>query len=189
MTHKFKAGDPVRFTAEPHPACSHNVKQGDVREVARISSAGHVLLVPEPGDTHGPRYTFAASSFAPVPDWSDIAVGDKVTFRFNRTGEEFTTEAYGRLYGIAFLGWDVEDEPWVENEGLTLLSIEKPKRIPPTTPGSHITVPFLAWESGVNHLFLLDSGRWSSQTGRAFWLAEDVASKDFTVIHDAGAES
>jgi hypothetical protein len=44
-------------------------------------------------------------------------------------------------------------------------------------------------ESGVNHLFLLDSGKWSSQTGLAFWPAEDVASRGFTVIHDAGAES
>jgi hypothetical protein len=190
MTHEFKAGDKVRYTAEFNGAHTHNVKQGDVREVARISSAGHVLLVPEPGDTHGPRYAFAPRSFEPVPSWSDIEVGDKVTVRIQRSGEELTTTAYAddeMLSGVGLLG---EGRNSYRLDGaFDLLSIEKPKPAPPTTPGSHVTVPYLAWESSVNHLFLLDGGKWFSQAGRAYWPAEDVASKDFTVIHDAGAES
>jgi hypothetical protein len=108
MTHEFKAGDKVRALDGYDPRVHrHNVKQGDVREVARITREGHVLLVPQPGDTHGPDYTFSPNAFAPVPDWTDVEVGDKITFRFNRTGEEFTAEAYERYDEVAFLGWTV----------------------------------------------------------------------------------
>lgn len=119
--------------------------------------------------------------------WRDIEVGDEVTVRLKKTGEEFTTTAYrdvDRPSGVGILGFgrDAYDTP----EVFDLLSIEKPKPAPPTTPGSLVTVENSIWESGINHLFLMDDGKWSSQAVGAHWLAEDVASKGFTVIYDAG---
>lgn len=139
----------------------------------------------------GIGYGYSPENFELVherPKWSDVEPGDKVTFRVQETGEEFTTTATvgasrrAAILGLR-LGLGLPSNRW------ELLSVEKPKPQPPTTPGSHVTVPHPYWESGINHLFLLDSGKWASQTGRAFWPAEDVASKDFTVIHDAGAQS
>lgn len=124
----------------------------------------------------------------PVPKWSDVEPGDKVVFRVRETGEEFTTTATqsgdphrAAIMGLR-LGLGLPSNRW------EVVSIEKPKPKPPTTPGSHITVPW-DWDSGVNHLFLKDDGRWMSQTGNDWSAMAASELTDFTVIHDAGEAS
>lgn len=189
----LKPGDKVRYVDDYHPAHRHNVKKGDVREVAEVTHAGHIILTPVPGDTMHPRYTFGQGSFELVPEgpqWSDVEPGDRVKVRLKATGQELDTEAYHELPEgtdyVRVLGYTTHAMGPTKYE---LLSIEKPKPQPPTTPGSHVTIPFPGWESGINHLFLLDSGKWLSQTGAGYWSADRVAEKDFTVIHDAGVQS
>lgn len=185
---EFKEGQKVRrIKGVPHVG----MKVGDVGTVESVIASGANLIIKE---FQQPGWSHAAENFEPVPvgserqelkKWSDVEVGDKVTFRVDDTEEEHTATAYRARGCVRVLGFQVDGPPV---GFLALLSIEKPKPQLPTTPGSHVTVPFPGWESGINHLFLLDSGKWASQTGLAFWAAEDVASKDFTVIHDAGAK-
>lgn len=139
-----KVGDRVMYDRDPHRAHTHSVKRGDIRKVAKTTTAGHVMLVPEPGDTHGPDYTFGARDFVPAndaPHWEDVTVGDTVTFRTNQTGEEFTasvttspdtpTNRDPHVMGI-----------WTGSTALngrnTLLSIKKPQPVLPTANGSVI---------------------------------------------------
>lgn len=196
----LKPGDKVRYVDDYHPAHSHNVKKGDVREVAEVTHVGHITLTPVPGDTMHPRYTFGQGSFELVPEgpkWSDVEPGDKVTIRVRDTGEELTTtathrsDAYGQAYNRASVlglapGLGLPSNRW------ELVSIEKPKPQPPTTPGSVVLVhsSSRAWPNGLP-LLRQHTGRWIGQNGQS-WSDHDVAYANggtFTVIHDAGAQS
>jgi hypothetical protein len=191
MSQQFSKGDTVRRTAPFTRITSHRLSRGAVRKVIAVESNG-LRLQPLPGDTFTRDYTFSPGGFERAePQWVDIAPGDKVTFKFNRTGEVFVTEAYDFQGEVSFLSWRAGcmDEPLKEDEkGLTLLSVEKPAPSCPTTPGSHVTVSWPGWESGANHLFLWDNGEWHSQTGARFG-ADPALHEGFTILHDAGAES
>lgn len=194
--HEFKAGQEVRVKIEELRDYKVKVPEGTVGTFDHYDLGNRWGLVRFPGYVgDGPdglvkTWDKELEAVQPGPQWSDVEVGDKVKVRLKATGQEVDTEAYheppeGTDY-VRVLGYTTHAMGPAKYE---LLSIEKPKPQPPTTPGSHVTVPHPYWESGINHLFLLDDGKWASQTGLAFWAAEDVASKDFTVIHDAGASS
>lgn len=192
----FKKGDKIRATRRTESWSGVRIEKGEelivgtsVRTGTPYRASGE-LVAGTPDQTRA--YVVDPLHFEPVaeaPQWSDVAPGDTIVIRVKKTGEEVTTKAYAHLdfisgVGVLAFGRDSADF----QDKFELVKVEKPKPQPPTTPGSHVTVPF-QWESGVNHLFLLDSGKWASQTGLAFWPPEDVASKDFTVIHDAGKDS
>jgi hypothetical protein len=185
---KFKKGDPVMRIEISGP---YGLRVGATHEVEEVDdNSGWLALEGFDRPAHN-RFPFDPTFFVPAgskaPQWAGVAEGDTIAVRYKKTGQEFTTEAhetFDRFNGPEFLGHDINSKH--VREAWELLSIEKPKPQPPTAPGSHVTVPFPGWESGINHLFLLDSGKWLSQTGAGYWPPEDVASKNFTVIHDAG---
>lgn len=181
---ELKQGQKVRVLFARN---GYNAEEGDVLTIIRPTPDGDGDMAAE--DANGKwRYISPEQVEAVGPQWSDVEAFDKVTFRIRHldpVGDEtrmaYDVDGTPNVLGVSTRSLLIE-RIW------ELLSIEKPKPQPPTTPGSHVTVPF-STPSRVNHLFLLDSGKWASQTGLAFWPAEDVASKDFTVVHDAGATS
>lgn len=192
---KLKRGDKVTVREGATSVTGHKRDPREVRTVLNPNwDSGHLVYLNTVSGRRGNLYRPEdVIPFVQGPQWSDVEPGDKVTIRVRDTGEELTTtathrsDAYGQAYNRASVlglapGLGLPSNRW------ELVSIKKPKPQPPTTPGSHVTVPFPGWESGINHLFLLESGEWLSQTGGGYWPAEDVASKDFTVIHDAGAQ-
>ena len=196
MTQQFKKGDKVRATAAVEELTwsagdDNRVHEGDVGTYVERNTY-HVVDFPQRKRVHL-KDTEIEPYVEPKPEWEALAIGDKVKVRLKHTGEEFETVAYRQDPASNY----VRVLGYVTSAGLLRQRFElldvtapvPPKPLPPTTPGSVISVEWPAWESGRNHLFLRESGLWQTEgKGTGFWKPEDIQARGFELHYDAGAE-
>lgn len=187
---EFKKGDRVRRVFNP----SGEMAVGTEATVRSARQDGYLTF--DKGGALFHSSNFALAPTASGPQWSDVEAGDRVTFRVQETGEEITTTATvgdsrrAATLGLR-LGLGLPANRW------ELLSIEKPKPLPPQTPGSVVFKPtpqagranngrgfaLLRMQDSGPSPWITDSGnRWGDHSVQTAYGA------GFEVIHDAGAE-
>lgn len=133
------------------------------------------------------------------PKWSDVEPGDKVKVRLKATGQEVDAEAYHEQPDSAgyvrVLGYTTHGMGPAKYD---LLSIEKPKPLPPQTPGSVIfkLTPRAEKANNGRGFALLRqthdaAAPWIGSIGQ-HWTDEDVQALDgggFEVLYDAGKDA
>jgi hypothetical protein len=195
MGAKFEKGDKVEAVKVDHRS---TLVAGEVYTVASVRPrqwsasdewGSHIVRLEGKGQE--PFYEGRFRPAVTAPQWSDVEAGDRVTFRVKETGEQFATTATvgdprrPAVLGLR-LGLGLPSNRW------ELLSIEKPKPKPPTTPGSVVLIHSgsVAWPNGLP-LLRQGNGRWIGQ-GNQSWSDTDVAYANggtFEVIHDAGKDA
>lgn len=162
---------------------SERMNVGDTDKVVETELGISGLALERFGGGHAPEH-FELVEEEVKPRWGNVEPGDVVEVRLTDTGEEFTAKAYHERYAVRVMALDTRAS--IINR-FELLSITKPKRQPPTTPGSHVRVRWPEWEAGWVHLFLKESGKWVG-TLRNEWSHEQLQTtgRDWEVIYDAG---
>lgn len=187
----YTKGQKVRATAEVEnltwSAPSRRVYQGDIGVYVSRTSY-HVVDFPQRKSVY--LEDAEIEPYVEAPKWVDVEAFDTVTFRTRDAvaGEE-TRTAYDTAGTPTVLG--ISTKSFVIDEAWELLSIEKPKPMPPTTSGSLVRLPWDSWESGWNYLLLMSNGIWESQSGQASWSSDSVRNfkHGFEVVHDAGEDA
>lgn len=141
---------------------------------------------------------------ADEPKWSDVEAGDAVTFEDLPSGEKVKVKATSRGGGVLVLG--AYTDSMLTQDTRRLISIEKPKPVPPQTPGSVIMILHPEGHEKGNRpvdsfpMFRLRfpapgpdgvDREWISDRG-TYWSDESVRNgyggAGFRVLHDAGKE-
>lgn len=169
----FKKGDTVKVVSYPVDDGSSPVEQ--TGKIVDLDDSGYIRV-----DLPGPRKLFRPEELELAKDelsWENVEAGDVVTIRVRTTGQEITAVATTDNKTTRVLGLGLNTAS--PAAAWKLLKIEKPKPLPPTTPGS------LVRPNGRDFvLFLRTSFYWVTPSGTG-WNMSDLQEEGFEVIYDA----
>lgn len=197
---EFNEGQKIRAARPTDTWGGVSLKHGDVLVVGNNRGRQNVgdgySLVAGPSADNASAYLVDPSDFRVAldgPQWSDVEPGDKVTTRHELTGDEVVLTAFANPSSGSVMVLDsfTAHKGTQTIQGLELLSIEKPKPLPPQTPGS-VVRKVVTFGDGFT-LFRLSNyygdKPWVTDNGNR-WNDEAVQTSygtGFEVIYDAGA--